>query len=169
VQPERADVRLVRLTAEHCDAVLAFETANREYFAATVADRGDEFFANYPARHAALLAYQEAGTDFFHLVLTGDGAIAGRVNLVEADGGDAELGYRIGWAYAGCGVATEAVRQVCALAAGYGLTRLRAGTAADNIASQKVLARNGFRAVGQTAAGGLLFRLDLPAPARSSR
>lgn len=153
-------MHLIRLAPEHRDAVLEFETVNRAYFAAAVPDRGDEFFAGYPARHAALLAMQEAGTDFFHLVLTDEGAIAGRVNLVEVEDGEAELGYRIGWAYAGCGVATEAVRQVCALAHQYGLTRLRAGTAADNHASQKVLLRNGFHAVGPSETG-LRFRREL--------
>jgi hypothetical protein len=49
-------MQLKQLTAEHADAVLQFETVNRGYFAAAVPDRGDDFFADYPARHAALLA-----------------------------------------------------------------------------------------------------------------
>jgi len=36
---------LERLRAGHAPAVLAFELANRAYFAASVSDRGDDFFA----------------------------------------------------------------------------------------------------------------------------
>jgi [ribosomal protein S5]-alanine N-acetyltransferase len=35
---------LKRLTAGHAQAVLAFELANRAYFAASISDRGEEFF-----------------------------------------------------------------------------------------------------------------------------
>ena len=147
------------LTAEHLDAVLEFETVNREYFAATVADRGDEFFADYPARHAALLRLQVEGTDLFHLLLTEDGTVAGRVNLVRIDAGEAELGYRVGREFAGRGLATDGVRRVCQLADhSYGLARVRAETGVDNLASQKVLLRNGFSLVGETTSGLLFMR-----------
>ena len=36
---------LKRLRAGHAPAVLAFELANRAYFAASISDRGDDFFA----------------------------------------------------------------------------------------------------------------------------
>ena len=160
-------MRLEQLTAGHETAVLDFETVNREYFAAAIADRGDDFFADYPARHAALLRLQAEGTDLFHVMVTDDGAVAGRFNLVNIGDGAAELGYRVGRDFAGQGLATEAVRQVCHLAATkYGLKRLRAETYVDNHASQKVLLRNGFRLVGQITEPGhrptLLFLLDLP-------
>lgn len=138
-------MRIELLTAEHEEAILAFETRNRAYFAASVPDRGDDFFADYAARHAALLAMQAAGTDRFHVVIADDGAVAGRVNLMDVHDGKAELGYRIGQDFAGRGVATEAVRDVCRLArTAYGLKRLHAGTSAENRASQAVLRRNGF-------------------------
>lgn len=143
------------MTAAHVDAVLEFETANREYFAATIPDRGDDFFADYPSRHAALLRMQAEGTDLFHLLLTDDETVAGRVNLVCISDGEAEIGYRVGRDFAGRGLATEAVGRVCALAGTvYGLKRLRAGTGVDNHASHKVLLRNGFRVLGQTTSGG---------------
>ena len=40
-------------------AVLAFELANRAYFAASVSDRGDEFFDQFTDPCSALLAEQE--------------------------------------------------------------------------------------------------------------
>jgi len=148
-------MRLELLAAGHQDAILEFETANRDYFPTTVPDRGDYFFADYPARHAELLAYQDAGTDRLHVLTTDDGTIAGRVNLICIADGEAELGYRIGQEFAGRGLATEAVRQVCELArAEYGLTRLRARTTDDNAPSVAVLLRNGFVVTGATTLSG---------------
>ena len=157
-------MRLEQLTPEHADAILEFETVNRDYFTASISDRGDAFFADYPARHAALLAMQAAGTDAFH-VLVLDGAIVGRVNLVEIGDGEAELGYRIGRDFAGRGLATEAVRAVRQLARSvHGLDRLQATTTLDNHGSRTVLLRNGFTIVGEGTLHGRavhLFALDL--------
>lgn len=158
-------MHLEQLTAAHLDAVLEFETVNRDYFADSIPDRGDDFFADYPARHAALLRLQAGGTDLFHVVVTDDGAIAGRVNLVNISNGEAEIGYRVGRDFAGRGLATEAVRRACHLAGTeYGLRRLRAETDVDNHGSRKVLLRNGFRLVDESSADGrpgLVFQLDL--------
>jgi [ribosomal protein S5]-alanine N-acetyltransferase len=41
---------LQRLRADHAPAVLAFEVANRAYFAASISDRGDEFFEQFKRR-----------------------------------------------------------------------------------------------------------------------
>jgi len=142
-------VTLEPLRADHADAVLAFERTNREYFAAWIPDRGDEYFANFTARHAALLAEQIAGTCRFHVLVTDAGEVAGRVNLVDLENGSAELGYRIAEKWTGQGLATAAVRVVIGLAAAeYELTMLRAGTSDRNLASQAVLTRAGFRPVG---------------------
>ncbi|GAA1542837.1 hypothetical protein GCM10009827_073010 [Dactylosporangium maewongense] len=43
---------LKRLDAGHAPAVLAFELANRAYFAASVSDRGDDFFDQFTDRPA---------------------------------------------------------------------------------------------------------------------
>ncbi|MFE1249488.1 GNAT family N-acetyltransferase [Streptomyces sp. NPDC058735] len=150
-------VTLERLRADHADAVLAFERENRAYFARTVPDRGDAYFTpeGFAARHRALLDEQQTGVCHFHVVLGEEGEPVGRVNLVDAVDGRAELGYRVGERAAGRGVATAAVAAVCRLAAtDYGLTSLTAVTAPDNTASMKVLTRNGFVRVEQTAADG---------------
>ena len=60
---------LKRLHAGHAPAVLAFELANRAYFAASVSDRGDEFFDQFTDRHSALLAEQEAGICAFYVLV----------------------------------------------------------------------------------------------------
>ncbi|MEU0198860.1 MULTISPECIES: GNAT family N-acetyltransferase [unclassified Streptomyces] len=147
---------LERLRADHADALLAFERENRAYFARTVPDRGDAYFtpAGFAERHRALLAEQHARVCHFHVLLE-DEVLVGRVNLMDAADGSAELGYRIGERASGRGVATAAVAQMCQLAAAeYGLTSLTARTTLDNPASMKVLARNGFTRVENTTVGG---------------
>ena len=140
---------LQQLNAGHAPAVLAFELANRAYFAASISDRGDDFFAHYAARHSARLAEQDAGTGAYYVLVADDGAVLGRFNLILAGDGTAELGYRVAQHAAGRGVATAAVRELCRLAAArHGLRMLRAATSHDNAASQKVLAKAGFVPVG---------------------
>jgi len=141
--------QLQRLRADHAPAVLAFELANRTWFAASVSDRGDEFFDRFTEGHSALLAEQEAGTGAFHVLVAGDGSVLGRFNLYDVKDGTAVLGYRVAQGAAGRGVATAAVRELCGLAAAqYGLHTLRAATSLENAPSQKVLARAGFTPVG---------------------
>jgi [ribosomal protein S5]-alanine N-acetyltransferase len=147
------DLQLVRL--DHAPALLAFERENRAYFAASIPDRGDEFFAEFDTRHAQLLAWQAAGTAYFHLLVAEGGEVVGRVNLVEVADGSAELGYRIAQKAAGQGLATAAVRKVRELAATkYGLSRLRARVTLGNPASRKVLEHNGFVAGGSLTLNG---------------
>jgi ribosomal-protein-alanine N-acetyltransferase len=140
---------LQRLDAGHAPAVLAFELTNRAYFAASVSDRGDEYYEQFTDRHSALLAEQEAGICAFYVLVAEDGSVLGRFNLYDLKDGTAELGYRVAQHVAGRGVATATVRELCGLAeARHGLRTLRAATARDNAASQKVLTKAGFVPVG---------------------
>jgi ribosomal-protein-alanine N-acetyltransferase len=140
---------LQRLDAGHAPAVLAFELANRAYFSASVSDRGDEFYGQFTDRHSALLAEQEAGICAFYVLVAEDGSVLGRFNLYDLEDGTARLGYRVAQHVAGRGVATATVRELCRLAAArHGLRTLRAATARENAASQKVLAKAGFVPAG---------------------
>jgi ribosomal-protein-alanine N-acetyltransferase len=139
-----------RLRPDHAAAVLAFERENRAYFAASVSDRGDDYFTGFPQGFRDLLAEQEAGVCHFHVVVGGGGEVLGRVNLFDVADGSAELGFRVAAKAAGRGLATAAVRQVCATAArDYGLRSLRARAAADNAGSRAVLSRVGFVPTGE--------------------
>jgi [ribosomal protein S5]-alanine N-acetyltransferase len=140
---------LQRLRADHAPAVLAFELANRAYFASSISDRGDDFFEHFADRHSALLAEQETGTCAFYVLIAEDGSVLGRFNLVDIRDGSAELGYRLAQRAAGRGVATATVTELCRLApARHGLHTLRAATSRDNVASSKVLTKAGFVPVG---------------------
>ena len=137
------------LRAGHGEAVLAFELANRGYFAAFISDRGDEFFEQFTEELNALLAEQEAGRCACYVLAGDDGSVVGRFNLYDIKDGTAVLGYRVAQHVAGRGVATAAVRDLCRLAAAqHGLRTLKAATTHDNVASQKVLAKAGFVPVG---------------------
>jgi ribosomal-protein-alanine N-acetyltransferase len=154
------------LRAGHGAAVLAFELANRAYFATFISDRGDEFYEQFTEGHNALLAEQEAGRCAFYVLVGEDGSVLGRFNLYDIKDGAAELGYRVAQQVAGRGVATAAVRELCRLAAAqHGLRTLKAKTTHENVASQKVLAKAGFVPVGPADIGGrpaTWYQRDLP-------
>src|SRR5581483_6679255 len=143
---------LEQLHAGHAPAVLAFELENRAYFAASISDRGDEFFDQFPDRHSALLAEQQAGTCAFYVLVADDGSVLGRFNLYDFEDGTARVGYRVAQQVAGRGVATATVRELCRIAAArHGLRTLRAAASDDNAASQKVLTKAGFVPAGPAA------------------
>jgi [ribosomal protein S5]-alanine N-acetyltransferase len=114
-----------------------------------------EYFATFDDRHRALLDEQATGRCHFHVLVESDGGIVGRVNLVDAVDGSADLGYRIAERAAGRGLATWSVREICALAAAeYDLTTLVAETTLDNAGSQTVLERTGFVVTGDITLDG---------------
>jgi [ribosomal protein S5]-alanine N-acetyltransferase len=161
---------LQRLRADHAAAVLAFELENRAYFAAFISDRGQEFFDQFAERYNDPLAEQEAGGCVFHVLVSEDGTVLGRFNLVGVVDGTAELGYRLAQQVAGRGVATATVRELCRTAAAqYGLHTLRAATTFENVASQRVLIKAGFVPVGPAdpahlgGRSGTWYRRDLAA------
>ena len=145
---------LQRLRPDHAPAVLAFEQTNRDYFAQSISDRGDDFFEQFAERHRALLAEQETGACVFHVLVDEDENVVGRFNMYDVVDGTAEIGYRVAQRVAGRGVATCALQELCRIARDqYGLRTLRAGTSNENIASQRVLTKVGFVATGAAEVG----------------
>jgi ribosomal-protein-alanine N-acetyltransferase len=146
---------LEALQPDHASAVLAFELANRTYFAAFVSDRGDAFFEEFSEHYDELLAARETRRDAYYVLLDDDGSVLGRFNLYGIQDGTADVGYRVAERVAGRGVATAGVRELSRLAASeHGVRRLRARTAHENLASQRVLAKLGFVADGEADVGG---------------
>jgi ribosomal-protein-alanine N-acetyltransferase len=137
------------LRDDHAEAVLAFERTNRSYFAASISDRGDDYFDKFDDGFTVLLEEQASGIGAYYLLVGDDGSVMGRFNLRFAGDGTAELGYRVAESAAGQGVATSAVLELCTLASEHhGVHTVRAATTHSNVASQKVLAKAGFVAVG---------------------
>lgn len=160
---------LERLRAGHAPAVLAFERANRGYFARFISDRGDEFFDRFAEGFAALLADQDAGSGAFYVLADDGGAVLGRFNLYAIADGGAELGYRMAERAAGRGLATATVRSLCTLAAtDLGLCTIRAAVSDANVPSRRVLLKAGFTPDGPADPAhlgnkpGTWYRLDLP-------
>jgi ribosomal-protein-alanine N-acetyltransferase len=137
------------LRADHAQAILDFELANRAFFAASISDRGDEFFEHFAEQHGKRLAEQAAGEGAYYVLVDDDGSVLGRFNLNLAKDGTATLGYRVAERAGGRGAATSAVLELCRLAPSrHGVRTLRAATNHDNLASQRVLAKAGFVETG---------------------
>jgi ribosomal-protein-alanine N-acetyltransferase len=142
-------LELHRLDASHALDVLAFELGNRAYFAASISDRGDAYFDQFAELYSALLAEQEAGSCACYALLGENGCVLGRFNLYDLKDDTAEVGYRMAERYAGRGLATTYVGELCQLAATrHSLHTLRAAASDANVASRRVLAKTGFVPVG---------------------
>lgn len=122
--------------------------ANREFLAPFEPIRPDAFFTADGQRER--LSRPIEGWRF--AIVDDDGAIAGAINVTNVVRGafhSANVGYFVSQHVNGRGLATSAVRDVCAFAFGSaGLHRLEAGTLLDNVASQRVLEKNGFERIG---------------------
>ena len=100
----------------------------------------------YTAQH------DSAGYSFWAVVDRATGSIAGEAGLVPlgGEGPEIELGYAFGAAFWGRGLATEVGAAILAEAFGpLRLTRVVAVTRPDNLASQNVLRKLGFRPAGR--------------------
>jgi RimJ/RimL family protein N-acetyltransferase len=78
----------------------------------------------------------------------GENGIVGIIALECREPGAAEIGYWVAPAFWNTGYASEAVAAIAAHAAAAGLGELRAQVLQDNLASAKVLSRDGFLYVG---------------------
>jgi ribosomal-protein-alanine N-acetyltransferase len=140
---------LQALRADHEQPLLTFELANRAYFATFISDRGDDYFQQFTEQLDALLDEQASGFGAYYVLVADDGTVMGRFNLILDGDGVARLGYRVAESVAGHGVATSAVRELCALAPErHGVRTVRAATSHGNVASQRVLLKNEFTKVG---------------------
>jgi ribosomal-protein-alanine N-acetyltransferase len=140
---------LQRLAPHHAASVLSFETENRAFFAASISDRGEEYFADFEARFQWLLSEQQEGSAAFFVLVGEGGEVLGRFNLHFVGDRTAELGYRVAQHVTGRGVATRTVLDLCLRAAEeLGIDTIRAATSRSNTASQHVLLTAGFAEVG---------------------
>lgn len=135
------------LTPQDEADVLAFEREQRAFFRGAVGDRGERFFADYPAVHAALLAEARQGETLPLLVRDAAGALVGRVNFTALRPGPAWLGYRFAQEVQGRGYATAAVAQALTQARVVGVREVQARVALNNPASARVLEKLGFTSV----------------------
>jgi [ribosomal protein S5]-alanine N-acetyltransferase len=126
--------------------LLALRIANREFMAPFDPARPDGFFTIEAQTEIARNA------DALKFAILDDGELAGVValsNVVYGAFRSANLGYWVDAKRNGRGLATRAVGALAEHAFGSrGLHRLEAGTLVDNVASQRVLEKNGFELIG---------------------
>ena len=135
--------------------LLQFELENRRYFAASVSDRGVDYFSNFQTIMADDIEEQKRGDCQYYLTQNSSGDIVGRVNLrdigMQANLRTANLGYRIGERFCGKGYATLAVSLVCEKAKNeLNIHQLKAMVSVQNVGSQRVLEKSGFMVIDGT-------------------
>ncbi|MFK3737418.1 GNAT family N-acetyltransferase [Massilia sp. TN1-12] len=149
-------VTLAAPVAADLDPLLAFELANRAFFEAHINARPAAYYARDGVARAIAAAQADALADrgYQFLVRDGQGTLVGRINLSHvkrAHSHSAVLGYRIGADFGGRGIAGAAVQRLLAIAFGeLRLRRLEADASVANLASQRVLLRNGFVEYGRS-------------------
>lgn len=142
-------ISLELLSEENSLDVYFFEKENQEYFERNLSPRPANYFdlEGFKEITRELLTEQTNRDVYMYLIRDSQGVMVGRINLsvLENNRKTAELGYRIGENVSNLGYASEAVKLVLEKAFTiYGLHRIIAGTATDNLASQRVLLKNGF-------------------------
>ncbi|MBF1110749.1 MAG: GNAT family N-acetyltransferase [Streptococcus sp.] len=142
-------ISLELLSEENSLDVYSFEKENREYFERNLPPRPANYFnlEGFKEIMKELLAEQTNRDVYMHLIRDSQGVMVGRINLsvLENNRKTAELGYRIGENVSNLGYASEAVKLVLDKTFNtYALNKIIAGTATGNLASQRVLIKNGF-------------------------
>lgn len=135
--------------------LLQFELENRRYFAASVSDRGDDYFSNFQTIMSDRIKEQERGECQFYLARNSSGDIVGRVNLrdigMHTNLRTANLGYRFGEKFCGKGYATRSVFLICEKAKNeLNIHQLKAMVSVQNVGSQRVLEKSGFQVTDGT-------------------
>lgn len=137
------------LVVADAEELAALYRANREFLAPYEPTRTADFYTAKGQRRRLEEAADGEGWRF--AILDGD-KIAGRINLTDVIRGPLQLanvGYFVDQLRNGRGLATAAVADVVEFAFGEaGLHRVEAGTLPDNLASQRVLEKNGFERFG---------------------
>ena len=134
------------LTADDAGELAALLVENRAFLAPFEPDRDERFYTVEGQ-------VERLGQEDKHAFAILDGEqIAGTLSLSNVVRGplqSANLGYWVAAKANGRGVATKAVGELIPIAFGeLGLHRLEAGTLVDNVASQRVLQKNGFEQIG---------------------
>ena len=142
-------ISLELMSEDNSIDIYSFEKENREYFERNLPPRPANYFdlEGFKEITRELLREQENYDVYMHLIRDTQGVMVGRINLsvLENNRKTAELGYRIGENVTNLGYASEAVKLVLEKAfTTYGFNRIIAGTAIGNLASQRVLLKNGF-------------------------
>ncbi|MFJ8089378.1 GNAT family N-acetyltransferase [Lysinibacillus sp. NPDC095746] len=141
------EISIICLQERDAEELFEFEKNNRLFFEQMVPGRGEDYynFETFKIRHRELLTEQQENKSKFYLIRDNSGSIVGRINLVDMDTANeiAEVGYRVGQEYGGKGIAARALKLL--LETEIRVKKIKAKTTTNNIASQRVLEKNGFK------------------------
>jgi ribosomal-protein-alanine N-acetyltransferase len=124
--------------------------ANRDFLAGSGPLRDEAYFTDAGQQASVARAIEAASQGTAHpmVIVDGTGAIVGTLNLNSIIRGafqSTSIGYWVSQERTGEGIATAAVSAAKEVAFGeLGLHRIQGETLVDNVASQRVLLRNGF-------------------------
>ncbi|QQK08815.1 GNAT family N-acetyltransferase [Miniphocaeibacter halophilus] len=141
------------INRNNLDKLYKFEVDNKKYFAEIGFPRKKEYYEyeNFLLSSYGLIDEQIRDLGYYYLLMDNCHVI-GRINIsqiIRRPLNKGELGYRLGKNIQGKGYGTKGVSLVVDLARKkHKLHRLEAGTSSENIPSQRVLEKNGFRKVG---------------------
>ena len=147
------DVTTRLAAVDDAPALAAQLRANRDFLAPWEPARSDQYFTDDGQRQVLgdMLRQWAEGSTLPHVILA-DGVVVGRIALTNIARGpfqSGQLGYWVSADVNGRGVASAAVADMLRTAFGpLGLHRIEAGTLVHNVASQRVLERNGFQRYG---------------------
>lgn len=149
------EIFLEKLHIADTEQLFEFELYNRTYFEELVPTRGDDYynFDFFKVRHESLLEGQAQGICCFYLIKDKDGSILGRINVIDIEEpqGIGHLGYRVGQIHTGKAIANRALKLLVATVVEEGrIKQINGQTTTNNIASQKVLEKNGFEQIGMS-------------------
>jgi ribosomal-protein-alanine N-acetyltransferase len=147
------DVTLRRVDPDSDAAdIAAYHSRNREFLAPFEPIRGPEYYDVDGTRERLRTAAELHGDRMVYWTIRIGDDVIGSITLNNIARGmfqNADLGYGIDEVYNGKGIATRAVALAVESAFGErGLHRVQAATLVGNIASQRVLEKNGFQPIG---------------------
>jgi [ribosomal protein S5]-alanine N-acetyltransferase len=144
--PARRRAVIRPLTVDDADELAALLIENRRFLEAFEPPRDERFYTEEGQRDRLEREDKEAFAILHGELLVGTVALS---NVVRGPLQSANLGYWVAERFNGRGLATSAVGELIPIAFGeLGLHRLEAGTLVDNLASQRVLEKNGFERIG---------------------
>lgn len=135
--------------------IFDFERKNKSYFETMLPPRLEGYFQfeSFIKIMDKLLVEQEKGEYYMYIIRDEKNSFAGRANLQIHEGKNgkiAEIGYRIDLNYQRLGFASQSVKLILEKAFNeFKVVEVTAGTAKDNVGSQKVLEKNGFKKIGE--------------------
>lgn len=150
--PTTQPTRLI--TLDDAPALTDLVVRNREFMAPYDPVRGEDYYTLDGITHGIRMLIDEhgAGRALPQVIVDTNGEIAGRITIngiVRGPFQSGSIGYWVSEDRGGHGLASAAVAHIKQIAFGeLGLHRLQAETLVDNLASQRVLAKNGFERYG---------------------